>query len=80
MENYEVVHTFQKNIREQVQVALGTFHGVDLIDLRVFYLDVDEEWQPSKKGIAVRVEQLDDLELAISKVRDALMVATETKS
>jgi hypothetical protein len=63
----QVVATFYKNAREQVQVILKDFKGHDLIDLRVFWTQDGKVWHPSKKGLALTVEKLPMLLGALQK-------------
>jgi len=65
-----LVATFHKNSREQVQVLLRTYKGRDLIDLRVFWTQDGEEWLPSKKGLALSVDQLPVLLAALHKAAE----------
>lgn len=37
----------------QVRLTINTFMGVDYIALREYYLDFDEVWQPTPKGITL---------------------------
>jgi hypothetical protein len=67
-----LIATVPKNQREEVRVALDTFKGVDLRDVRVyanFDNDNDDgERRPTKKGVSVKVDKIraliDALELA----------------
>jgi hypothetical protein len=62
---------FIRNARgETVRIATSDFKGLDLIDLRVWYLGPDGELRPSAKGFAVKRELLPDL-------LDAVLTAAE---
>ena len=50
-----VVYAWPKNSLEEVRATLSTFKGRRLADLRVWTTDED---RPTKKGLAVRVEDL----------------------
>ena len=67
-----LVATFNKNSREQVQVLLRTYKGRDLIDLRVFWTQDGKEWLPSKKGLALSVDQLPVLLAALHKAAEVI--------
>lgn len=58
-----LIYSFQKNDREQVKICLSNFMGNDLIDVRIYYLDggSGEKWNPTKKGICVRMEHIESL-------------------
>jgi hypothetical protein len=54
-----IIATISKNSREQVIVSIDNFHGADLVDIRVNALfDDSEDFRPTKKGAAVKVEKL----------------------
>ena len=52
-----VIDEFQKNSLEKVRVAITEYHGKQLIDLRIFYLDNQGNWAPTRKGISLGVEK-----------------------
>ena len=37
----------------QIRLTINTFRGVDYISIREYYMDFDEEWQPTRKGITL---------------------------
>lgn len=66
-----VIQSLNKNARENVRIALDTYQGVELIDLRVTVdLNSSGIQTPTKKGLSLRVQMLPDL-------IKALMVANE---
>jgi hypothetical protein len=65
------VYAFRKNAREEVRASLSTYHGYRLADLRVFVEDEAGNWIPTRKGLAVRVEDLPALRDAIDALRAA---------
>ena len=80
MDGYRLIDSFRKNARERVQVGLGQFQGHDLADLRVFYEAADGEYLPSKKGLTLQVGQLDELAVAVDKLREAVAESVATGS
>ena len=48
---------------EQVRLTINTFREVEYIHLRKYYLDFNEEWQPSSKGIAMPLNLSNSYEL-----------------
>jgi hypothetical protein len=67
-----IVYAWPKNGREEVRATLTEYRGYRLADLRV-YADDDGQDVPTKKGIAVRVEDLPRLRDAV----EALILAYE---
>jgi hypothetical protein len=68
----EVVHTFGKNATEKVLASLSHFHGEVYLDLRVFYAAGDGELYPTKKGITIAVDLLEELDHAVAALRAAV--------
>ena len=62
-----IVARIEKNRLEEVVIALETFRGVDLIDIRVHadFSGADPERRPTKKGVALKVEKLPQLIAAL---------------
>ena len=58
----------EKNSRESLVINQSEFKGVKLVDVRVFYKDDAGDLKPTKKGVSVRLEQLDALIKALSTV------------
>jgi len=67
-----VVAQFEKNKKEEVRVSVGSFHGRQIINMRVFYKDDDGTWKPGKQGLALSVERYKDLAGAIVQVGEHL--------
>ena len=61
----------EKNSRESLVINQSEFKGVKLVDVRVFYKDENGDLKPTKKGVSVRLEQLDALIKALSEVSAA---------
>jgi len=40
----------------QVRLTINEFHGVEYLHLRRYYLDFDEEWKPTREGIALPID------------------------
>ena len=51
---YEKV--IQETEHEQVRLIVSTFRDVEYISLRKYYLDFEEEWQPSRDGISMPID------------------------
>lgn len=57
----QLIATVQKNAREELRISLSEFKGYNLVSQRVWYRAEDGEWRPSKAGVVIRVERLQDL-------------------
>ena len=64
------VFEFEKNSAERVKIVLEEFGKRRFADIRVYY-DASEnavpDWQPTKKGICIAVDLLDQLHEGIEK-------------
>lgn len=50
----------EPKIREPIFVKLSSYRNAKFIDIRKYYED-NEEWKPTKKGVTLNKEQLDEL-------------------
>jgi Transcriptional Coactivator p15 (PC4) len=67
-----IVYCWPKNSREEVRAMLTTFKGHRLADIRVYAASDDDDGDhPTRKGIAVRVEDLPKLLEAVQALIDA---------
>jgi hypothetical protein len=69
---HQIIHEFQKNAAEIVRFSLTEFKGHRLIDIRVFFEVDDEEWKPTKKGVSLAVDLVDDLFDGVSKLKETI--------
>ena len=67
-----LIADIEKNTREHVRVTIVEYHGHKFIDCRVYYRDEAGEWQPTRKGIALNADSINDVIAALQKGRDAL--------
>lgn len=69
MSSLQVVATFEKNRRENVRVALSTYQGVNLVDLRVTVDGAagDGTQAPTKKGVSLNIALLPQLRRALDE-------------
>jgi hypothetical protein len=69
MNEYQLIHEFQKNAIEKVRAEFCEYKGRDLFNLRVFFQsdNSSEEWLPTRKGITMSPELLLDLKEAVDK-------------
>ena len=60
--------TLRKNAREEVRVSVDEFKGMQLLNIRVWFVGDDGQMRPGKQGVAVRLELAADLAQAIQEV------------
>lgn len=65
-----VVGSFPKNNREEVRVTLSKYKGYDLVGVRQWFRNDNDEPRPSKSGVTIRVELLPELLQLIQRAKD----------
>jgi len=68
----EYVYAFMKNAREEVRATLGNFRGHRIADVRIYVERSDGEIVPTRKGIAVRIDELLELQAAVDALVEAV--------
>lgn len=62
------VFEFERNETEKVMVSMSKFRGNLLADLRIFFVNEDNEWRPTKKGVSIPADKLSELKEAVNKL------------
>jgi hypothetical protein len=68
----QLLYSFPKNPLEEVRASITVFKGKQYIDLRIYYKTDDGEYHPSKKGLTLSLDLLQELEQAVEKLREAI--------
>ena len=68
----------KKNSRESIVISKTEFKGNDLVDMRVFFTNKDGDLSPTKKGLSIRLEKLDELVATLSALSQDIKLAKET--
>ncbi len=62
MEIFEAPPVYEKEIhyndarQEKIMLTINSFRGVEYLHIRKYYQDFDEDWKPSKDGIAMPLD------------------------
>jgi len=68
----------KKNSRESLVISRNDYKGIDLVDIRTFFTNEEGNLSPTKKGVSIRLEKLDELIASLSAVaQDAQLTAGE---
>ena len=67
----QLIAVIHKSATQEIRVSLSMFRGRSFGDLRLFVLNQQGDWIPTQKGCMVGVEQLEELEEAVLKLRNA---------
>ena len=70
-ENIEI-GSFAKNSREEVRGYLTTYKDCRLAHIRIFVENADGAEVPTKRGIAIRVEQFEELKALVDALAGAV--------
>lgn len=70
--NNENIIEFEKNSREVIRLSLSEYKAKKLIDIRIWYLDKDDEYKPSKKGLSLSIDKFDELKNAILRMEQLI--------
>lgn len=71
------VHTFDKNKKERIRIALNEYKGHQYIDIRTFYL-ADGEYKPSSKGVTLKTELYPELLKGVMELAATLGIDAES--
>jgi hypothetical protein len=66
----QLVHVIHKSAKQEIRVSVSTYRGKRFLDLRTFVIDRSGVFIPTRLGVTLPPEQLDELELALRKLRD----------
>jgi TPP-dependent indolepyruvate ferredoxin oxidoreductase alpha subunit len=62
----------------QVRLTINTFRGIEYMHLRKYYMDFNEEWQPTPEGVAMPLDLSNSRELFAGLVE--VLSLAESKS
>ena len=79
MSGNQLIHEFMKNSAEKVKVEFSNFNGKELFDIRIYFnaKGADEDWRPTKKGVALSLDLVPELRKAIEKAQGELEKKSE---
>lgn len=65
-----IAYEFPRGRNEVIRATIANFGGSKRADLRVYFLNKDGEWTPTKKGVSVTLDQLKELKKAVAKLEE----------
>jgi hypothetical protein len=68
----KIVASFKRNPTEEVRAGIKEFKGRRYIDLRIYYLDDQGEWKPTRKGISLATDFMSELKQAVESLENEL--------
>lgn len=62
----------EKNKSESIKLSLNEFKGKELLDIRIFYYDKNEDvYKPSKKGISIPIDKSEEFMEKINTILES---------
>lgn len=68
----KLIDQFNKNASEIIRVQLVKYDNKDLLDIRIWVLKDGADYIPTRKGISLRLDQVDSLKEAIDKAAEKI--------
>ena len=56
-----VIGEIERNPTEVVRVSVSEYKGRKYVDLRIYYKDDEGEWKPTKKGVTVQPDKVEQM-------------------
>lgn len=60
-QNDTLIGEIQKNSRERLRITVGQFKGHEYIGIRVWYVDADGQYRPTRSGVTLKPTLLPQL-------------------
>ena len=70
----------KKNSRESIVISENIFNNIPLVDIRIHYKDENGDLKPTRKGISVREDSLDDLVSTLSSFAQDIQLRKESET
>jgi hypothetical protein len=70
----KVVSSFKRNPTEEVRAGIKEFKGRKYIDIRIYYIDDQGEWKPTRKGISLATDFMPELKEAVEAIEKELKI------
>ena len=64
----ERIKVHEKSRGETIEVYIGEYRGTKYLHIREWYLDKDQESKPTKKGVAIPIEKVEELRNALDQL------------
>lgn len=74
-----IVIDIARNDLEIVRVEKREFKGHEFVDIRIYYQDESGEWKPTKKGVTINPDKIDELVEALKKEKEVIIEIEKKK-
>ena len=58
----------EKREGERIRIGLNEYEGREYIDIRQYFQNDEGEWRPTKKGVTLPPDKMEDLHKAIGQL------------
>jgi hypothetical protein len=67
-----VVGEVERNETETLRISTEEFKGRAYIDVRIYFADNEGEWKPTKKGVTINPDKLDQVIALLREAQEKL--------
>ncbi|MFO8072903.1 MAG: transcriptional coactivator p15/PC4 family protein [Polyangia bacterium] len=68
----KIVAQFKRNPTEEVRAGIKEFKGRTYIDIRIYYMDDQGDWKPTRKGVSLATDFMPELRNAVDSIEKEL--------
>jgi hypothetical protein len=72
MSESKLIHSFPKNPLEEVRASITEFKRRRYVDVRVYFKGDDGDFMPTKKGLTISIDLVDELAMAVLMLKEAI--------
>jgi len=65
-----VLAEIEKNPMEKIMITISEFKKKRYVDLRVYFMNDEMEWRPTKKGITIAPDLIDQVIDALKRAKE----------
>jgi hypothetical protein len=65
-----ILAEIEKNPMEKIMISISEFKKKKYVDVRVYFMDDDMEWKPTKKGVTIAPDLIDQVIEALNKAKE----------
>ncbi len=67
-----IIGEIERNETEVVRISAEEYKGRKYVDIRIYFENDAGEWKPTKKGVTVAPEKIDEFMELIRKAKEAV--------
>lgn len=64
-----ILAEIEKNPVEKIMVTISEFKKKKYVDVRIYFMNDDMEWKPTKKGVTIAPDLIDHVIEALQKAK-----------